>query len=124
MLRMGALVLGMEVAAVAFALLGFGWLALLIGLPLIVATLLIVVVAAWWERRRAAQQAREEQEREEAAARARALDPEGTVYLTPGLMSGFFELPSAALPARPQEPAASQIPTQATAEPAPDRVHH
>jgi len=119
MLRMGALVLGMEIAAVAFAVYGFGWLVLLVGVPLIIATLLIVLVAAVSERNRKARQARDDE-----AAQARKLDPEGTVYLGRGLMSGFFELPGAAgLPVRPEEQkTVPQIPAQPGPPPAPGRV--
>lgn len=120
MLRMGALVLGMEIAAVAFAVYGFGWLVLLVGAPLILVTLLIVLVAAMSERNRRLRQARDDE-----AAQVRKLDPEGTVYLGRGLMSGFFELPGAAgLPVRPEEQkTVPQIPTQPGPPPAPGRVH-
>ncbi|MGI5126463.1 hypothetical protein ACQEVB_06555 [Pseudonocardia sp. CA-107938] len=115
---MGTVVLGMEIAAVAFAVYGFGWLVLLIGVPLIVGTLLIVLVATVSERNR-----RIRQERAEQAEQARKLDPEGTVYLGRGLMSGFFELPG--LPARPDgQQAAPPIPTQPGPPPAPGRIHH
>lgn len=113
MLRMGALVIGMEVAAVGVAVYGFGVLVLLIGVPLIVVTVLIVLVAAVSERNR-----RVRQERAEAAEEARAIDPEGTVYLGRGLMSGFFELPG------PVGQAAPQIPAQPGPPPSPGRVHH
>lgn len=108
MLRMGALVIGMEIAAVAVAVYGFGWLVLLVGAPLIVVTVLIVLVAAVSERTR-----RLRQHRVDEAEHARAVDPESTVYLGRGLMSGFFELPGVA----------PQIPTQPGPPPTPDRLH-
>lgn len=113
MLRMGAVVLGMEIAAVAVAVYGFGLLVLLVGVPLIVVTVLIVLVAAVSERNR-----RIRQERDDQAERARAVDPEGTVYLGRGLMSGFFELPGSAAQATPQ------IPAQPGPPASPGRVHH
>lgn len=112
MLRMGALVIGMEIAAVAVAVYGFGVLVLLVGVPLVVVTVLIVLVAALSERNR-----RVRQERAEQAAQARTIDPEGTVYLGRGLMSGFFELPGPAAQAGPHIPAQP-------GPPAPGRVRH
>lgn len=113
MLRMGTVVLGMEIAAVAVAVYGFGLLVLLVGVPLIVVTVLIVLVAAVSERNRRSRQARADQ-----AEHARAIDPEGTVYLGRGLMSGFFELPGPASQAGPR------IPTQPGPPQSPGRVHH
>lgn len=92
MVRMWALVLGMEIVAVAVAVLGFGWLVLLVGAPLIVVTMLIVLVVWMSEGVRL-----HRQHRVAAADEARANDPERTVVFAPvtqrGLMSGFFELP-------------------------------
>lgn len=117
MLRMGALVLGMEIAAVAFAVYGFGWLVMLVGAPLILVTLLIVLVAAVSERNRRRRQARADE-----AAQVQKLDPEGTVYLGRGLMSGFFELPGAAAVRPEEQKTVPQIPIQPGPPRAPGRV--
>ncbi|MDN5857478.1 MAG: hypothetical protein L0H84_02545 [Pseudonocardia sp.] len=95
MLRVGAVLVGMELAAVAVAVYGFGPLVLLVGVPLIVVTVLIMLVAAAAERAR-----RQRTERAEQAAHTRAIDPDSTVYLGRGLMSGFFELPGSTAPRR------------------------
>jgi hypothetical protein len=80
MLRLWTVVLAMEVVAVAAAVWVFGYLVLLIGAPLIVATVCVLVVARVSDTARARRQARAESER--------------TVVFHPvpqaGLMSGFF----------------------------------
>jgi hypothetical protein len=77
MLRLWTVVLAMEIAAVAAAVWLFGYLVLLVGAPLIVATVCVLVVVRLSEAARARQQARA-----------------GTVVIEPvpqaGLMSGFF----------------------------------
>jgi len=77
--RLWAALVAMEVAALVVALWAFGWPVLLIGAPLLVATLILVVALRLSEgpRRRL---------REHRATR---FDPKAA--LPGGLMSGFFE---------------------------------
>lgn len=80
MARLGAAVVAMEVVALLVALLGFGPVALVVGLPLLLATV-VTLVAVWLSqapRRRLAQR---------RAARFTHDTPEDG-----GLMSGFFEV--------------------------------
>ncbi|MCO1655414.1 hypothetical protein [Pseudonocardia humida] len=83
MRRLGAAIIAMEVAALAVGYLAFDAVALLVGAPIIMATLLVLVVVRASEipRRRLAEQ------------RASRWDPDAT--LPGGLMSGFFEAPGA-----------------------------
>ncbi len=85
MVRLWTAVLGMEIVAVAVAVFGFGWLVLLAGVPLIIATVLIIAVVKFSEIARSRRALREHKR-----------DPERTVYVAPigqrGLMSGFFDL--------------------------------
>lgn len=87
MVRLWILVLAMEIAAVVVAVLGFGWLILLVGAPLVVATVCLLGVVKLSDVRQS-----RHQQRTEVAAN----DPELTVILRPqaGLMSGFFEMPA------------------------------
>lgn len=78
---MGSLVVGMEVAAVAVAVLAFGWPVLLVGVPLLVGTLIVLAAVALSEKPR----------RKLEAQRATRFNPE--VAAQGGLMSGFFEIP-------------------------------
>jgi len=79
-LRLGAMVVAMEVAALAVAYAYFGWPVLLIGVPALVGTVfvLLVVRASEGPRRRL---------HEHRAAR---WDPDAA--LPGGLMSGFFDV--------------------------------
>lgn len=81
--RVGAAVVAMEVAALALATLVFGWVALVVGVPALLATG-AVLTALWLSRgpRRRLQERR--------AARFEPGGPEQD-----GLMSGFFEVPAA-----------------------------
>jgi hypothetical protein len=88
--RMGAAVIGMELAALVVAVLAFGWPVLLVGVPLFVGTVIALAVVRLWET------ARRHLERRRAAR----FDPAAT--LPSGLMSGFFEV--AAVPDRPAMP--------------------
>lgn len=81
--RVGAAVVAMEVAALALATLVFGWVALVVGAPALLATL-VVLVALWGSRGAR----RRLQER-----RAARFEPDGPER--GGLMSGFFEVPAA-----------------------------
>ena len=80
MARLGAVVVGMGLAALLVAYLGFGWPVLLVGVPALVAVGLVVLAVLAWEGpvRRLAEQ------------RVAPLDPDTDV--AGGLMSGFFEL--------------------------------
>lgn len=78
--RMGAAVVGMEAAALLVAVLAFGWPVLLVGVPLLVATLVALLVIRLWD------VARRRLERRRAARWETTAVPSG------GLMSGFFEV--------------------------------
>jgi hypothetical protein len=79
-LRMGAMVVGLEVAAVLVAYGYFGWPILVIGVPVIVLTLVaLLVIRASEAPRRMLQE-----------HRASRWDPNAA--LPGGLMSGFFEV--------------------------------
>jgi hypothetical protein len=86
--RMGAAILGMEIAALAVGYLAFDAAALLVGAPLILGTLLVLLVVRASEapRRRLAEQ------------RAARWDPDAVQ--PGGLMSGFFEAPGARVDGR------------------------
>jgi hypothetical protein len=85
-LRMGAMVVGMELAALIVAYVYFGWPVLLIGGPAIVGTFVaLLVIRAWEVPRRMLQE-----------HRAARWDPDAA--LPGGLMSGFFEV------SRPRQP--------------------
>ena len=47
--RMGAAIVGMELAALIVAVLAFGWPVLLVGAPLLVCTLVALAVVRLWE---------------------------------------------------------------------------
>jgi hypothetical protein len=79
-LRMGALVVALELAAVFVAYGYFGWPVLLIGVPVIVLTLVALLVV----------RASEAPRRLLQAHRASRWDPNAA--LPGGLMSGFFEV--------------------------------
>jgi Flp pilus assembly protein TadB len=81
--RVGAAVVAMEVAALVLATLVFGWVALVVGAPALLATV-VVFVALWVSRA----PMRRLQER-----RAARFEPDGPPQ--GGLMSGFFEVPAA-----------------------------
>jgi hypothetical protein len=79
-LRMGAMVVGLELAAVLVAYGYFGWPILVVGVPVIVLTLIaLLVVRASEAPRRLLQE-----------HRASRWDPNAA--LPGGLMSGFFEI--------------------------------
>lgn len=80
MLRMGATVVAMEMAAGLVAYGYFGWPVLVIGVPVIVLTLIALLVV----------RASEVPRRMLQAHRASRWDPNAT--LPGGLMSGFFEV--------------------------------
>lgn len=82
MVRVGAAVVAMEVAALALAALVFGWVALVVGVPALLATVLVLVGL-----RLARGPVRRLQER-----RAAAFTTDGPEQ--GGLMSGFFEVPA------------------------------
>lgn len=82
MVRVGAAVVAMEVAALALATLWFGLVALVVGTPMLLATVL-VLVALWVSRH----PLRRLQER-----RTAQFEPDGPER--GGLMSGFFEVPA------------------------------
>jgi hypothetical protein len=81
-LRLGVLVVALELAAVAVAFAYFGWPILLIGVPALVLTVVTLLVV------RASQAPR----RILHAHRAARWDPEATIPAG-GLMSGFFQAP-------------------------------
>lgn len=78
-LRLGAMVVAMELAALTVAYASFGWPVLLIGAPVLVGTVLVLLFVRAFEGPR-----RKLQER-----RAARWDPEAAP--PGGLMSGFFE---------------------------------
>ncbi len=80
MLRMGVLVVGLELAAVLVAYGYFGWPILVIGVPVIVLTLVALLVV----------RASEAPRRMLHEHRASRWDPNAA--LPGGLMSGFFEV--------------------------------
>lgn len=88
--RLGAAVVGMELAALLVAVGAFGWPSLLVGVPLLVGTVVALVVVRVWElvRRRV--------ERRRAARWDQAEAVPG------GLMSGFFAV--SAVPEQPPLP--------------------
>lgn len=79
MLRLGAMVVAMEVAALAVAYAYFGWPVLLIGVPALVGTVFVLLVV----------RASEGPRRKLQEHRAARWDPEAA--LPGGLMSGFFD---------------------------------
>lgn len=79
-LRLGAMVIAMELAAVAVAFAYFGWPVLLIGAPALVGTVMVLVVVR-------ASEAPRRMLQEHRAAR---WDPDAAQ--PGGLMSGFFEV--------------------------------
>ena len=82
MLRMGAVIIGMDIAALAVGYLAFDAAALLVGAPIIMATVLVLLVV----------RASEAPRRKLAAQRASRWDPDAAQ--PGGLMSGFFEPPT------------------------------
>ncbi|GAA4541563.1 hypothetical protein [Pseudonocardia xishanensis] len=81
MARSAAWVIGLEIAALGLAYLGFGWPVLLVGIPVLFATALVLLAVTLSERPR----------RRLAEARAARYE----VPAVPGgLMSGFFEVPA------------------------------
>jgi hypothetical protein len=78
-LRLGAVVVAMEFAALAVAYAYFGWPVLLIGAPALVGTVLVLLVV----------RASEGPRRKLHEHRAARWDPNAT--LPGGLMSGFFQ---------------------------------
>ena len=86
MLRMGAMVVAMELAAVFVAYAYFGWPVLLIGAPAVVGTVMVLLVV----------RASEAPRRRLHEHRAARWDPDAA--LPGGLMSGFFEV------SRPRRP--------------------
>jgi hypothetical protein len=89
--RMGAAIVGMELAALTVAVLAFGWAVLLVGAPLFVGTLVVLAVVRLWELVRSRLERRRETRWDEAAT------------LPEGLMSGFFAV--SAIPEQPSMPA-------------------
>lgn len=89
MMRMGAAVVAMEIAALVVAYLAFGWAVLVIGAPLMLVTVLVLLVVHLSEgpRRRLGEQ--------RAAGWETSAEPSG------GLMSGFFEIPAQGGPVMP-----------------------
>jgi hypothetical protein len=81
-LRMGTVVVAMELAALVVAYGYFGWPVLLIGAPALVGTVMVLVFV----------RASEAPRRMLDAHRAARWDPNATLPVG-GLMSGFFELP-------------------------------
>ena len=79
-LRMGATVVAMELAAVVVAYAYFGWPVLLIGAPALVGTVVVLLVV----------RASEAPRRKLQEHRAARWDPDAAV--PGGLMSGFFEV--------------------------------
>jgi len=79
--RLGAVVVGMGLAAPVVAYLFFGWPVLLIGVPAFVGVCLVVVAVV----------ASEAPRRKLEEHRATRFDP--AAQLPGGLMSGFFEVP-------------------------------
>ena len=80
MLRMGAMVVAMELVAVLVAYGYFGWPILLIGAPAVVGTVMVLLVV----------RASEAPRRMLQEHRASRWDPDAA--LPGGLMSGFFEV--------------------------------
>ena len=80
MLRMGAMVVAMELVAMLVAYGDFGWPVLMIGVPVIVLTFVALLVV----------RASEAPRRLLQAHRASRWDPDAA--LPGGLMSGFFEV--------------------------------
>ena len=80
--RLGAVVVGMGLAALVVAYLSFGWPALLLGVPALLAVGLVVVAVL----------ASEAPRRRLEEHRATRFDP--SAQLPGGLMSGFFEVPA------------------------------
>jgi hypothetical protein len=80
-LRLGAMVVAMELAALVVAYVYFGWPVLLIGGPVLLGTVLVLLVV----------RASEGPRRKLHEHRAARWDPEAAV--PGGLMSGFFEAP-------------------------------
>lgn len=78
--RLSAAVVAMEVVALLVALLGFGPIALVVGLPLMLSTV-VMLVAVWLS-----QFPRQRLEQRRAARFAHDTPEDG------GLMSGFFEV--------------------------------
>jgi hypothetical protein len=81
--RLGAAIIAMEIAALAVGYLAFDAAALLVGAPILMATVLVLLVV----------RASEIPRRRLAAQRESRWDPEAA--LPGGLMSGFFEAPGA-----------------------------
>jgi hypothetical protein len=88
--RMGAAIVGMELAALTVAVLAFGWAVLLVGAPLLVGTLVVLAVVRLWELVRSRLERRRATRWDQAAA------------LPEGLMSGFFAV--SAIPEQPSMP--------------------
>ena len=84
--RLGGAVVGMGLAALVVAYLSFGWPALLLGVPALVAVGLVVVAVL----------ASEAPRRRLEEHRATRFDP--SAQLPGGLMSGFFEVPAQSRP--------------------------
>lgn len=80
MARSAGWVIGLEVAGIVVAYLGFGWLALLAGVPILLGTALVLLAVSLSEKPR---------ERLAEARAARYEEPP----MPGGLMSGFFEMP-------------------------------
>jgi hypothetical protein len=88
--RMGAAVVGMELAALIVAVLAFGWPVLLVGVPLFVGTLVALVLVRLWELVRS------------RVERQRATRWDQAAAVPEGLMSGFFAV--SAVPEQPPLP--------------------
>ncbi len=88
--RMGAAIVGLELAALIVAVLAFGWPVLLVGVPLLVCTLVALAVVRLWELVRRRLDRQQATRWDQAAA------------LPEGLMSGFFAV--SAVPEQPPLP--------------------
>ncbi|MEJ3655730.1 hypothetical protein WEH80_22430 [Actinomycetes bacterium KLBMP 9759] len=93
MLRLGFAVIGLELAALAVAVLGIGWPVLLIGGPLLLGTVLVLLVV--WLSEVPRRKLQEHRANRWAQAHAETAAEAG-VDAAPqrGLMSGFFEIPA------------------------------
>ena len=97
MARLGAVVVGMGLAALLVAYLGFGWPVLLVGVPAFVAVALVVLAVLAWEHPR-------QRLAEQRAARFDDQAPLEEAHLPGGLMSGFFELSAPQLSSERPDP--------------------
>ena len=92
MARLGAVVVGMGLAALLVAYLGFGWPVLLVGVPALVAVGLVVLAVLAWEGR------------VRRLAEQRVAPPDPDPEVAGGLMSGFFELSAPQLSSERPDP--------------------